>query len=104
MYAIIQSGGKQFWVTPGETVQVDKLEAKAGQTLTLDALWAAGGSGPAAGDTKAMPKAKVIVEILRQLRGPRIIVFKKRTKKAYQKWQGHRQDLTEIRIKEISLN
>jgi large subunit ribosomal protein L21 len=104
MYAIIQSGGKQFWVTPGETVQVDKLDAKEGQTMTLDALWAAGGSAPSAGDTTSLPKAKVIVEVIRQLRGPRIIVFKKRTKKAYQKWQGHRQDLTEIRVKEISLN
>lgn len=104
MYAIIQTGGKQFWVVPGETVQVDKLEAKEGQTLALDALWAAGGSTPGAGDTASLPKAKVIVEIMRQVRAPKIIVFKKRTKKAYQKTQGHRQDLTEIRIKEISLN
>ena len=104
MYAIIQTGGKQFWVTPGETIQVDKIDAKTGQTLTINALWAAGGSTPGKDDMSSLPKAKVIIEILRQLRAPKIIVFKKRTKKAYQKTQGHRQDLTEIRIKEISLN
>jgi large subunit ribosomal protein L21 len=104
MYAIIQAGGKQFWVTPGETIQIDKINAKEGETMTIDALWAAGGSTPGDGDTASFPKAKVIIEIIRQMRGPKIIVFKKRTKKAYQKTQGHRQDLTEVRIKEISLN
>lgn len=103
MYAIIETGGKQFWVMPGETIQVEKLDAKEGDELTLKALWAAGGSSSVR-ETTTLPKANVKVEILRHLRAPKIIVFKKRTKKAYQKWQGHRQDLTEIRIKEISLN
>ena len=53
---------------------------------------------------KDLPTAKVTVEILRHLRGPKVLVFKKRTKKAYQKMAGHRQDLSEIRVKEISPN
>lgn len=103
MYAIIETGGKQFWVVPGETIQVDKLEVKEGQEVTMNALWAAGDS-TAGADTANLPKATVTVEVLRHLRGPKIIVFKKRTKKAYQSTQGHRADLTEIRIKNISLN
>ena len=103
MYAIIETGGKQFWVVPGETIRVEKLDVKEGAEMTLKALWAAGDTA-AGGDTSALPSAKVKVEVVRHLRGPRVIVFKKRVKKAYQKWQGHRQDLTEIRIKEISLN
>lgn len=104
MYAIIETGGKQFWVMLGETIQVEKLEAKEGQEITLKALWAAGDSAGSTGATKALPSAKVKVEVVRHLRAPKIIVFRKKTKKAYQKWQGHRQDLTEIRVKEISLN
>ena len=103
MYAIIETGGKQFWVSPGDTLRVEKLTADAGSELTLNALWAAGGPD-AETKAKGLPSAKVTVEIVRHLRGPKIIVFKKRVKKAYQKTQGHRQDLTEIRIKEISLN
>ncbi|MCX5788856.1 MAG: 50S ribosomal protein L21 [Elusimicrobia bacterium] len=103
MYAIIETGGKQFWVSPGDVLRVDKLTAETGSELTLNALWAAGEPGAEA-KAKGLPSAKVTVEVMRQLRGPKIIVFKKRTKKAYQKTQGHRQDLTEIRIKEISLN
>ncbi len=103
MYAIIETGGKQFWVTPGEVIRVEKLEAKEGSELKLKALWAAGEPGQG-GDSKKLPSAEVTVQVVKQLRAPKVIVFKKRTKKAYQKTQGHRQDLTEIRIKEISLN
>ena len=101
MYAIIQTGGKQFWVIPGETLRVDRLEAKAGDVITLKALWAVGEAAP---DIKDAAKATVTAEVVKHLRGPKIIVFKKRVKKAYQKTQGHRQNLTELRIKEISLN
>ncbi len=114
MYAIIETGGKQFWVTPGEVIRVEKLEAEVGAEITLKALWAAGEPGtgasvsdaPDAGASKAkgLPTAKVTIQVVRQMRAPKIIVFKKRVKKAYQKTQGHRQDQTEIRIKDISLN
>lgn len=102
MYAIIETGGKQFWVAPGDVVRVDRLTAETGSELTLKALWAAG--EPGAAEAKGLPTAKVTVEVLRHFRGPKVIVFKKRTKKAYQKTAGHRQDLTELRVKEISLN
>ena len=90
MYAIIETGGKQLWVIPGETVKVEKLEAKEGDKLTFNALWP--------------QKAKVAATVVKQGRGEKIIVFKKRTKKAYKKTQGHRQWLTSIKIDGISLN
>jgi large subunit ribosomal protein L21 len=103
MYAIIETGGKQFWVTPGETIRVEKLKAEKGQELTFKALWAVGDAKE--GQEPAVSReAKVVVEVARQDRGPKILVFKKRTKKAYKKMQGHRQDLTDIKIKSISLN
>ncbi len=103
MYAIIETGGKQLWVVPGETVKVEKLEVKEGATLTFDALWAVGDApeGQAPSSTRT---AKVTATVVKQGRGPKIIVFKKRTKKAYKKTQGHRQWLTSIKIENISLN
>ena len=95
MYAIIENGSKQYKVTPGELVKLEKLEGEKGKEIVFKALWSSKGEGGGAqgGTVKA--------EIVRHLRGPKIIVFKKRTKKAYQKTQGHRQDLTEVKVKEI---
>lgn len=104
MYAIIETGGKQYWVIPGETIRVEKLDAKEGEQVTLNALWSAG--EPTDSETSVpgkRPAARVTAQVLRQLKAPKIIVFKKRVKKAYEKTQGHRQQLTEIQIKEIQL-
>lgn len=103
MYAIIETGSKQLWVVPGETVKVEKLEVEPGAKLEFKALWAVGdakeGAEPAYSRT-----AKVTATVVKQDRGTKIIVFKKRTKKAYKKVKGHRQWLTFIKIENISLN
>ena len=103
MYAIIETGGKQYWVQPGETLRVEKLGTPKGTEITFDALWAVGDAkdGGTAASTR---KAKVVAEILAEERGPKIIVFKRRSKKAYKKTAGHRQNLTSIRIKGINLS
>lgn len=103
MYAIIETGGKQLWVVPGETVKVEKLEAEQGAKLTFNALWAVG-DAPEGQEPVSSRTAKVTATVVKQGRGPKIIVFKKRTKKAYKKTQGHRQWLTSIKIESISLN
>ena len=98
MYAIIETGGKHYWVSPGEKIQIEKLEAEKGKELTFNALWAADDS------SQSTQKAKVTAEVLRGFRAPKIIVFKRRQKKAYKRLHGHRQNLTEILIKSISFN
>ena len=103
MYAIIETGGRQFWVTPGETIRVEKLKVEKGQEVTFDALWAVGDAKEGQ-EPKSSREAKVVAEVTKQDRGPKILVFKKRTKKAYKKMRGHRQDLTDITIKSISIN
>ncbi len=103
MYAIIETGGRQLWVVPGETVKVDALEAEQGAKLTFDALWAVGDAKEGQ-DPATSRAAKVTATVVKQGRGPKIIVFKKKTKKAYKKKKGHRQWLTEIKIENISLN
>jgi len=103
MYAIIETGGRQFWVAPGETIRVEKLPAELGQSLTFKALWAAG-DAEAGQEPAVSRKAQVTAEVVKQYRGPKIIVFKRRSKKAYKRTKGHRQDYTDIKIKTISIN
>lgn len=98
MYAIIETGSKQYWVNPDDTIQVERLEAKEGSKVELKALWAS--------DEKAEGKqsAKVTAEVVKHTRGKKIVVFKKKSKSTYRRTQGHRQDLTELKIKNIVIS
>lgn len=103
MYAIIETGGKQYWVVPGEILQIERLKGQEGTEVTFKALWSASQEAKDATTAKA-PSAKVTARIIRHIRGPKIIVFRKKTKKAYEKASGHRQELTEIEVKDIQLS
>lgn len=98
MYAIIKTGGKQYWVVPGEILQVEKINAREGEDVEFNALWSSSDK------SENLNKGKVIATVIRHLKGPKIIVFRKKPKKAYEKSKGHRQELTEIRIKDIHLS
>jgi large subunit ribosomal protein L21 len=100
MYAIIETGSKQYWVVPGETLKVEKLTGKKGDELTFTALWAAEEEK----DGSGTQKGKVSAEIVRQTKGEKLVIFKKKPKSNYSRQAGHRQQLTEIRISKISLN
>ena len=103
MYAIIETGGKQYWVVPGETLRIEKIEAQPGQEVTFPALWAAADASEGK-EPETSRGGKVTAEVLKQDRGAKILVFKRRQKKAYKRLKGHRQYLTDIRVKSISLN
>ena len=100
MYAVLKTGGKQYLVTPGEKIIVEKLNLNTGEELELDALWSAEG----ADDKPGQVGGKVKAQVVRTLRGPKIIVFRKKPKSNYKRKQGHRQDLVELLIKDITLN
>lgn len=105
MYAIIQTGGKQFRVEKGSKLKVEKLLGEEGSEIQIpEVLLVSGENGgdPKIG-TPILSDSKVSATILRQFRAPKVIVFKKRSKKGYKKIQGHRQNLTEIEIKEIQI-
>ena len=103
MYAIIETGSRQYWVTPGETIRVEKLEAEAGKEITLQALWAVGDAKQGQ-EPQVSRKASVVVEVVGPTKGPKILVFRKKTKKAYKKMLGHRQQMIDLKVKSISLN
>lgn len=105
MYAIIQTGGKQYRVEKGTKLQVEQLPKKVGEEIEItEILLVKGenGSSPAIGNP-FVESAKVSAIILKHSRAPKVIVFKKRAKKGYKKIQGHRQNLTTIEIKEIKV-
>ena len=101
MYAILETGGKQYKVRPGDTLQVEKLPAESGETVELDrVLMLADGDTVKVG-TPLVDGARVMAEVVDQSRGPKIIVFKYKAKVRYRRKTGHRQSLTTLRIKEI---
>jgi large subunit ribosomal protein L21 len=101
MYAVIQTGGKQYRVEQGNTLLIEKLDVKEGEDVVLDNVLLIGDGEKISVGRPKLDGASVLAEVLKQTRGAKIIVFKKRSKKGYKKTQGHRQDLTEIKIKEI---
>jgi large subunit ribosomal protein L21 len=102
MYAVIKTGGKQHRVTPGEVLNVEKIIGNRGEEIIFDqVLMVADDAGIRIG-TPIIAGAKVIGEILEQKKGPKINVFKMKRRKGFRKKTGHRQQLTSMKIKEIS--
>jgi large subunit ribosomal protein L21 len=101
MFAVIKTGGKQYKVAPGDIIRVEKLAGDVGRPVALDQVLMIGdGKGIAVG-TPVIEGASVSAEVLGQTRGEKIIVFKKKRRKGYRRTQGHRQDLTVLRITDI---
>ena len=103
-YAIIKTGGKQYRVEEGTRLQVETLPKLKGEEITLEkVLLVATEAGIQVGKP-TVAGATVTATVTAQDRGPKIIVFKKRSKKTYKKTQGHRQNYTELLVKSISAN
>ncbi len=102
MYAIIQTGGKQYRVAEGQSLRVEKLPGNVGDTVTLDEVLLVGGNGEPAIGTPRVNGAKVTATITAQDRAKKIIVFWKIRTKGFHKKQGHRQSFTELKITGIS--
>jgi large subunit ribosomal protein L21 len=98
MYAVIQTGGKQYRVSPGDRLRVEKLPGERGATLTFDKVLMVGGEGVARVGTPWVPGAKVTAEVVAQDRAKKIIVFKLKRRKNYRRKHGHRQWYTELKI------
>jgi len=104
MYAVFQTGGKQFRAEPGSRLRIPTLEAEPGDTVTFDRVLLAGdGAETVQVGTPVVDGASVKAEVIRHGRGEKVIVFKRKRRKGYRKKQGHRQDFTEIRIDEVAL-
>ncbi|HEX4416341.1 MAG TPA: 50S ribosomal protein L21 [Kofleriaceae bacterium] len=103
MYAVIQTGGKQYRVEPGKTVVVEKLAGDAGAPVVFDnvLLVSSGDGGSVTIGQPNVAGAKVTGSIVEQGRGPKLVVFKFRRRKNYVRRNGHRQDYTAVKIAAI---
>jgi large subunit ribosomal protein L21 len=101
MYAVIQTGGKQYKVAPGEELRVEKLAGEVGDEIYFDNVLLVSKDDKVTVGKPVLKNIKVQAKITRQGRGPKIIVFKYKRRKRYRKKQGHRQDYTGVRITQI---
>lgn len=103
MFAVIKTGGKQYKVAANDVLTVEKLAGEAGDKINFDEVLMLGGED---GVTVGAPRVKgaaVAAEVIEQTRGPKVLTFKRRRRKASSKRRiGHRQDLTLVRITSIS--
>lgn len=100
MYAIIATGGKQYRVSEGDLIKVEKLEGNAGDTVTFDQVVAVSDGSLKVG--KDVAKASVSATVVEQGRGKKVIVYKYKRKTGYHKKNGHRQAYTEVKIEKIN--
>lgn len=98
MYAVIETGGKQYRVKPGDVVEVDRLAAEPGGSVRLERVLMIGGEGTPTIGTPFVQGARVVAEVVDQVKGDRIVVFRFKAKSRYRRKTGHRQPLTRLRI------
>jgi large subunit ribosomal protein L21 len=103
MYAVIQTGGKQHKVSEGQIVTVEKLIGGKGDTVIFDEVLLVAKDNDIKVGMPLVAGAKVTGEIVEQTKGDKIVVFRMKRRKGYHKKTGHRQLLTSLKIKEISL-
>ncbi|WP_026049749.1 50S ribosomal protein L21 [Microbacterium algeriense] len=97
VYAVVRAGGRQEKVEVGTIVQLDRVQAAQGEKIELDAVLLVDGATVTT-DADSLAKVKVTAEVIGNLRGPKIIIQKYKNKTGYKKRQGHRQELTRVKI------
>lgn len=103
MFAVFQTGGKQFRAEPGRRIRVPSLAAEPGDTVTFDQVLLANDGEAVRVGTPTVEGASVRAEVVRHGRDRKLIVFKRKRRKGYRRKQGHRQGFTEIRVEEVQV-
>jgi large subunit ribosomal protein L21 len=108
MYAVLETGGKQYRVTAGDRLEVERLTDEAGQPVvpgqpvTFERVLLVNKDGQVSVGTPFVAGARVVADVVEHKRGEKVIAFKMKRRKGYHRKLGHRQELTVIRIKEIN--
>lgn len=102
MYAIIETGGKQYRVAEGQKLSVEKLAVEEGKTVDFDQVLMVGEGENVKVGTPLLTGAKVVAEVIKHGRGKKIRILKFRRRKHHMKQQGHRQDFTQVKITKVS--
>jgi len=103
MYAVFQTGGKQFRAEPGNRIRIPSLKAEPGSTITFDRVLVASDGSAVSVGAPLLEGASVTAEVLRHGRNKKVIVFKRKRRKGYCLKKGHRQKFTEVRVSQVVL-
>ncbi|MCF7766023.1 MAG: 50S ribosomal protein L21 [Verrucomicrobia bacterium] len=103
MYAVIETGSKQYRVTAGDTLKIERLNVEAGQSHTFDKVLLVNNEGKVTVGEPTVAQASIVADVVEHIRGPKTIAFKMKRRKGYHKTVGHRQELTVVKIKEIKI-
>jgi large subunit ribosomal protein L21 len=101
MYAVLETGSKQYRVSAGDTLEIERLEIEAGKPVTFDRVLLVNRDGQLSVGAPTVPKATVEADVVEHIRGEKVLTFKMKRRKGYHKSIGHRQELTVVKIKEI---
>ena len=102
MYALVKTGGKQYRVSKDDTILVERLSAEEGEQVILNDIVMLGDGDKVTIGTPLVDGAGVSATVVRQTRGPKIIIFRRKRRKNHRRTQGHRQDLTLLKIIDIA--
>lgn len=103
MYAIIETGGKQYRVQEGDSLFIEKLDVNAGDSIEFNTVLAVSKDGSLSFGSPVVEGAVVKASVVENGKGPKVVIFKYKRKKDYRKKQGHRQPYTKVKIESISL-
>ena len=103
MYAVLKSGGKEYRISKGDIIRVEKLEGKAGDQVALKDLLMVSQEGQVHVGTPYLAQAVVTGEIVQQVKGRKVLTYKMKKRKNYRRFKGHRQSYTYLKINEISM-
>jgi large subunit ribosomal protein L21 len=101
MYAVLETGSKQYRVNSGDTLEIERLEVEAGQSVTFDRVLLLNNEGNVSVGAPTVAGACVVADVVEHKRGPKLVAFKMNRRKGYHRKVGHRQELTVVKIKEI---
>ncbi len=101
MFAVIRTGGKQYKVEKNSKIQVEKLDAKKGDSIDLDSVLALFDGKKMSAGASALSGAKVTAKVVDHVRGDKIVIFKKKRRQNYRRKNGHRQNYTVLEITDI---
>jgi large subunit ribosomal protein L21 len=101
MYAVLETGSKQYRVAAGDKVEIERLEVEAGKPVTFDRVLLVNKDGKVTVGAPTVTGATVVADVVEHIRDEKKLTFKKKRRKGYQKTIGHRQELTVVQIKEI---
>jgi len=101
MYAVLETGSKQYRISAGDTIQIERLAVEAGQPVTFDRVLLVSQDGKLSVGSPTVATAAVVADVVEHIRGEKKVAFKMKRRKGYHKTIGHRQELTVVKIKEI---